>query len=94
MRDLSQLIESAAEIKPAWDEPCNHCGWCCLTGACPVGRDLGAGDMLPCKFLTMDGKVSSCSLAVDDRMIQIMIAAGTGCDAKTQNEILKEQGYG
>jgi hypothetical protein len=30
-------IHAAAPSKPAWGEPCNGCGVCCLSEPCPVG---------------------------------------------------------
>ena len=30
-------IHATAPPKPAWGEPCNGCGVCCLSEPCPVG---------------------------------------------------------
>lgn len=30
-------IEPAAPPKPAWGQPCNGCGVCCLVEPCPLG---------------------------------------------------------
>ena len=44
-------IHPAAPTKPAWGQPCNGCGVCCLQEPCPVGallsrRRHGACDAL------------------------------------------------
>lgn len=33
-------IHPAAPPKPAWGQPCNGCGVCCLSEPCPVGMLL------------------------------------------------------
>ena len=30
-------VQPEAPAKPAWGQPCNGCGLCCLTEPCPVG---------------------------------------------------------
>jgi hypothetical protein len=44
-------IHAGAPTKPAWGQPCNGCGVCCLQEPCPVGvllsrRRSGACDAL------------------------------------------------
>lgn len=47
-------IEAAAPPKPAWGEPCNGCGVCCLTEPCPVGILLSRRLHGPCTALRWD----------------------------------------
>ena len=82
---LIELIHIAQEKKPKFGEPCNNCGWCCLTEVCPMGQFMGAGEMLPCKFL----RDNMCLLIEDGHTVEEAIGVGTGCDAKTQAEALE-----
>lgn len=84
MSNLYRKIRIAIETKPAMGEPCNHCGWCCLTEVCAVGESYGASQVLPCQFLTDDYR---CRLVVDNpELLDEIIGIGTGCDAMTQAE--------
>ncbi len=83
---LIEAINLAEKKKPKFGEDCNNCGWCCLTEVCPVGKQKGAGEMLPCKFLT-DNK--RCGLVVEAKAMFLAIGAGTGCCAETQKEKIK-----
>jgi len=95
MVDLMQLITTAAAVKPKMGATCNKCGWCCMTETCPTARELGAGEMIPCKFLKVVNEEGEylCSLAKEDNLLDFSLAIGTGCDAKIQQETLIEQGY-
>lgn len=44
--------------KPAFREPCNHCGLCCRVQACHVSRNFLKSDQAPCIALEVhDGKM-------------------------------------
>ena len=89
--NLAELINVAAEIKPAFDESCNQCGWCCLTEICPVGEYVSGSSQIPCELLIQKGNKHYCSLA-DDPVYANLLAIGTGCDAITQTERFEELG--
>lgn len=84
-----KVIYEAKQKKPKFASACNNCGWCCMTEVCAIGRELGGGVSGPCKKLKkVDGKFL-CSLA-EVPQIREQLAMGEGCDAKTQDEIIKE----
>lgn len=70
----------ALEIKPALHQPCNNCGWCCLTETCPIGIELTPPDATVCAMLVpKDGKYY-CKLSIVPQM-RDLLAIGQGCDA-------------
>lgn len=70
----------ALEIKPALGQPCNNCGWCCLSETCPVGIELTPPDATVCAMLiAKDGKYY-CHLGKNEVM-RDLLAIGQGCDA-------------
>lgn len=100
MSTLLKLIEIAETEKPEFSKPCNHCGWCCLTEVCQVGQELGQSKYaIPCKFMRGGDKTQEhynpkkhyCGLMIDIPEYKEIIGASKsiGCDAKTQNEIIK-----
>ena len=89
MKNLQRTIEIAEQAKPSFAAPCNHCGWCCLTEVCSVGKELTGGSEIPCKLLRTEGDKHYCQLAAM-KQTHLPLAIGQGCDAKTQNEIIKE----
>lgn len=93
MSKLFNDIEVATELKPEYGAPCNNCGWCCLTEVCATGIQFGKSSMIPCQFLEQEGDRHFCGLA--NRGIKIMnehLGIGTGCDARTQLEVIKSYG--
>lgn len=84
--NLATLITRAEELKPKFGEPCNHCGWCCLTEVCSVGEYL-TDTIIPCKMLISKGDKHMCSVA---EKYGDIIGISTGCCAKTQLEQLEE----
>lgn len=89
MSGLESILVQAVNTKPAFGEPCNHCGYCCLTEVCAIGRELTGSDVAPCKLLeSRDGK-HYCKLAETDVARQ-ELGIGSGCDAKTQQEVINE----
>lgn len=87
--NLIELVAIATENKPKFGEPCNHCGWCCLTGPCPVGQELTGKKYGKCALLYQEGDKHYCTLASQPELFEV-IGMGTGCDAKTQREVLTE----
>lgn len=88
--DYSKLIKItfiAQKNKPRFSEPCNNCGWCCLTEVCSIGVDLSGSRDLPCKFMRTEGDRHFCSLNSVDHLAK-ELAHGVGCDAKTTDEII------
>ena len=89
MTSLGELLTVAVELKPAFGQDCNHCGYCCLTEPCVVGKELTGKTHGPCELLVTDGDKHYCPLAKDETMSEHM-GFGTGCCAKTQNELITE----
>lgn len=88
MSDLIGLLNIAVETKPTKGDTCNHCGYCCLTEVCAVGKELGGGEYGPCKLLRTDGDKHYCTLVEkSDAFIEI-IGVSTGCCAETQSEVI------
>ena len=88
-------IHPAAPAKPAWGEPCNGCGVCCLAEPCPVGvlasrRRRGACAALEwvepggyrCGVLLSAGRLGGPRWVARaaQRLVRRLIAAGAGCD--------------
>lgn len=88
MTNLGQTIKIAQDLKPKFSEPCNNCGWCCLTEVCEVGKMISGSEQIPCSLLTSVGNKHTCSLV--ERLGGYVIGAGVGCCAKTQDEVIKE----
>lgn len=88
MEGLRLKILEAQENKPAQWEPCNHCGWCCLTEVCPTGRMILKSETIPCPLLEEIGGKYYCTVAT--KGMADVIGIGTGCDAATQQEQLEK----
>lgn len=87
---LIELINVSVDNKPKLGEPCNHCGWCCLTEVCDVGKEFGSS-VIPCQLLTIgdDGK-HYCSLVTKwPEDYSEIIGADAGCCAETQSEVIE-----
>lgn len=50
----SITLHALAPAKPAWGEPCNGCGVCCLCEPCPVGILVSARRQGRCRALAWD----------------------------------------
>jgi hypothetical protein len=88
--DQFSTIMVSQEMKPKYGKPCNHCGWCCLTEVCPSGVEYGNGsEDIPCQFIATSGDRHYCELLITKQIKANQIAAGTGCDAKTQLEQIR-----
>ena len=47
-------LHAHAPPKPAWGEPCNGCGVCCLAEPCPIGILVSARRCGACRALAWD----------------------------------------
>jgi hypothetical protein len=84
------LIKIAYDKKPLMWEPCNNCGWCCLTEVCPVGVGITGSKDTPCPLLeARDGKHFCTVVENSNGALADVIGIGTGCDAATQREQLE-----
>ena len=95
-------IHPAAPAKPAWGEPCNGCGVCCLAEPCPVGMLVSRKRRGACDALVWDEQKSRylCGVATEparfmaprwlaslaSRFALRWIAAGQGCDCDLETE--------
>jgi hypothetical protein len=84
--DTYKLIIKAQETKPPMWQPCNQCGWCCLTEVCPTGIELTGSSEAPCSLLKQDGDRHLCLIAKGNTSLTLSI--GTGCDAATGHEMI------
>lgn len=88
MNKLIDTLNIAVDVKPVKGDPCNHCGYCCLTEVCAVGKELGGGEYGPCKLLRTDSDKHFCTLIERSDAFKELIGASTGCCAETQNEVI------
>jgi len=87
MTNLANLICTAENIKPSMGDPCNHCGWCCMTEVCIIGKKLLKSESIPCELLIkVDGRYYCSIASIDSNKKQLGI--GTGCCAQTQKEMI------
>jgi hypothetical protein len=84
-------IHAQAPAKPAWGEPCNGCGVCCLSEPCPVGVLVSWRRRGACAALHWDAGAERyrCGLLDPARpwrsaIVRRWIAAGRGCDSDAQ----------
>ena len=87
--ELISITFEAQKNKPSFSNPCNNCGWCCLTEVCSIGVELSGSKELPCKFMKSKKDSHFCGLALVNELSD-ELAIGQGCDAKTQAELIKE----
>jgi hypothetical protein len=66
-RPVTIAIHPLAPPKPAWGQPCNGCGVCCLSEPCPVGMLISRRRHGACDALVWDGAQTRyrCGLLVD-----------------------------
>ncbi len=88
---MIELITTARANKPKEGEPCNHCGWCCMTEVCSVGQELTQSAKIPCSLLIESEGKHYCKLATLPEVREIL-SMGRGCDAVTQEEQLERLG--
>lgn len=61
---MSRVIPIQVLKKPRHGQPCNGCGYCCISEVCLLGKELGDHEM--CKALITNGEGTySCGLVVD-----------------------------
>jgi len=89
MNNLIKVINVAVNNKPKMGEPCNSCGYCCLTEVCCIGQELTGSSIGPCKLLITDGDKHTCHLAKNE-ITRKALGIGTGCCAETQNEAIRK----
>ena len=82
-------IHAQAPAKPAWGEPCNGCGVCCLSEPCPAGVWVSRRRHGACTAVQWDGHRYRCGLVDAARpwlrtFMRRWIAAGRGCDSDAQ----------
>ena len=87
-------IHADAPLKPAWGEPCNGCGVCCLAEPCPVGMLVSLKRIGACRALRWDDAARRyrCGLMQDAAgrstpwawLMRRLIAAGAGCDSDAE----------
>lgn len=87
MPNLLKIITVSIENKPKKGQPCNSCGYWCLTEVCPVGVELTGSDIAPCKLLITEGDKHTCILAQHETTRKVL-GIGTGCCAETQQEVI------
>lgn len=80
-----KVVYKAVEDKSKFGDPCNNCGWCCLTEVCVVGAELSGSKQVPCQYLDSEHK---CSLVVKNPAMAEVIGTGIGCCAMTQQEAM------
>ena len=86
---LQQRIDMAAEDKPKFGDDCNHCGWCCMTEVCVVGKSITKQVYGPCNLLIERDSKYYCSIATTPE-VRSIIGAGVGCCAVTQREQIEK----
>lgn len=78
--------------KPTFGAPCNHCGYCCMTEVCAIGKELTGRHTAPCKLLIKEGDKYLCKLALNNTLHN-ELGIGTGCCAVSQDEIINSLRY-
>ena len=78
-------VPDALDNKPALDQPCNNCGWCCLTETCDLGLQFYQHGDTVCRMLVpKDGKYF-CKLASTKAFAE-HLHIGRGCNAISVRE--------
>lgn len=84
--------------KPAYGQPCNGCGLCCLEELCPLGQIVFQRVRGPCPALSASGGAMVCGLVAEPTRYRpgdavslaeaalMLIGAGVGCDAMIAGE--------
>ena len=89
MSGLIKVMTLAHETKPKMGEPCNHCGYCCLTEVCVVGQEITGKTIAPCDLLVSEGDKHHCKLVLNDVPdIKETLGIDTSCCAETQAETI------
>ena len=77
-----------------FQNPCSHCGVCCLLQRCPVVIGLKGGQRnVRCEELLFDGTTSSCGLIVKGLATPQEIGSGLGCCISAQVHINGQMEY-
>lgn len=99
------LLSIGLPAKPAYGQPCNGCGMCCIAVQCPISIAL-FGDSDVCPALTEAGNALACGLMIDTgayvpdmtrwggkvltEAFALMIGSGIGCDGLLEGEARDE----
>jgi hypothetical protein len=82
---ISQMEPGAARAKPPYQASCNHCGLCCISKPCSIGKLMFKTEEGPCPALQRnpDG-ASGCGLIRDPAKYAPMRARikGVTCSAR------------
>jgi len=94
-------IGNGYPAKPAYGDPCNGCGVCCLAVQCPISIAL-FGDAEICPALVEAGNALACGLMIDTKAhvpeitdwggatltetFSLLIGSGIGCDGQGDDE--------
>lgn len=89
--------------KPKHGSPCNHCGLCCWSSKCDVGRALFGDSEGPCPALRFDSEQNSfCNVVVHPERYsgeepetaraaaKLLLYAGHGCTMRINGEMNTE----
>ncbi len=87
-------IHPEAPAKPAFGQPCNGCGVCCLAEPCPIGIVVSRKTRGACAALVWseDQRRYHCGLLTRPHLrwlqplLRRWISAGSGCDATLETE--------
>ncbi len=87
-------IHPEAPAKPAFGQPCNGCGVCCLAEPCPVGMIVSRRTRGACSALEWNeaARHYRCGMLTRPRLrwmrplLRRWISAGSGCDATLEAE--------
>ena len=88
-------IRLAAPRKPAYGEPCNGCGVCCLAAPCPLGMLLSRRTQGACAALAWDDAkaVYRCgALSQPWQVLQLALPHGLGFLARPLSVVLTRLG--
>jgi hypothetical protein len=80
-------VDRALGVKPALGQPCNNCGWCCLSETCPVGLEFTPPGEVCVMLVPKDGKFF-CKMSRVESMRRVLDIGG-GCDAISVKEKLE-----
>src|SRR5215831_14863582 len=100
MKSIQSVPRELVERKPKHGEPRNHCGLCCWSKKCDVGRALfGDDDKHPCPALGWDGNKSYCNVLANPqgyikadvakarKAALLLLYAGQGCTMRINGEM-------
>ena len=95
---MNSVLYDMRKNKPKYTEPCNHCGLCCATEICAVGKMIVNSHVKPpCPLLLRNDNVFRCPLVITEiesglkPVVARALGIGCGCsmpdDDTTEEEI-------